>query len=217
MNDPSQMRISHEDRHKVSELLREAAGEGRLDPDELDERLEAAYGAKVYADLVPIVSDLPGAGSSVPAVPPAAAPMPMSAGGVPVAASRHDSSVTIMGGQSRKGVWEIGPTHTAFSLMGGVDLDLREAHFASQEVVINANTIMGGVDIYVNQWTRVTVEGVGIMGDFSQLKDKVAPEIHPNSPHVRIKGMALMGAVSVRRKPMPGEGRAATWLKSLGF
>ncbi|MDP3890505.1 LiaF domain-containing protein, partial [Nocardioides sp.] len=114
-------------------------------------------------------------------------------------------------------VWEIGATHTAFTLMGGVDLDLRQAHFTSPEVVITANAVMGGVDIIVNQWTRISVEGVGIMGDFSQSKDKVAAEIQPNSPLVRVKGIALMGAVNVQRKPMPGEGPASRWLKQLGF
>ena len=66
MTDPEQLRISDDDRHRVAEVLREAAGEGRLDLDELDQRLEAAYAAKVYADLVPILADLPG--SHLPAV-----------------------------------------------------------------------------------------------------------------------------------------------------
>ena len=58
--DPRDLRISDADRHRVAEVLREAAGEGRLDLDELDERLEATYAAKTYGDLVPITVDLPG-------------------------------------------------------------------------------------------------------------------------------------------------------------
>src|SRR3954454_18871675 len=58
-NDPRQLRISDSERHQVAEILREAAGEGRLDMDELDERLEATYAARTYADLVPITLDLP--------------------------------------------------------------------------------------------------------------------------------------------------------------
>ena len=57
--DPSRLRVSDADRHRVGELLREAAGEGRLDIEELEERLEAAYAAKTYADLVPLTADLP--------------------------------------------------------------------------------------------------------------------------------------------------------------
>ena len=218
MTDPSRMRVSDADRHKVAEVLREAAGEGRLDMAELDERLEATYAAKVYDDLLPIVADLPGAGSAVPeVVSPAHLARPPRPGAVPTSgATRFDTSVALMGSQTRKGLWEIGATHNAFTLMGGIDLDLREAHLAAPEVVITANAIMGGIDIVVNQWTRVSVEGVGIMGDYSQARDKVAPEIGPQSPLVRVKGLALMGGVTVRRKPMPGQGPGAQWFKQLG-
>ena len=65
--DPSLLRVSDADRHKVADILRDAAGEGRLEIDELDERLEATYAAKTYADLVPITADLP-------AIPPGASP-----------------------------------------------------------------------------------------------------------------------------------------------
>ncbi len=56
--DPSLLRISDSDRQKVAEVLRDAAGEGRIDLEELDERLELTWGAKTYADLVPITADL---------------------------------------------------------------------------------------------------------------------------------------------------------------
>ncbi len=204
MTDPEQIRISDADRHRVSEVLREAAGEGRLDLEELDERLEAAYAAKVYADLVPILADLPG--SHLPAVAHARQPA-MRPNGSPTPATRHDSSLAIMGGQARKGVWEVGPSHTAFALMGGIDLDLREAVFTSSEVVITANAVMGGIDIYVNAHTRVVVEGVGIMGDFDQARDRVEAKIGPDSPTVRVKGVALMAGVTVKRRKMPGEER----------
>jgi len=202
VTDPDQLRISDDDRHRVAEVLREAAGEGRLDLEELDERLEAAYGAKVYADLVPIMADLPDA--QLPAVRPATSPAraPGSA-----TERRYDKSFSMMGGQTRKGVWEIGAEHHAFTLMGGIDLDLREAVFAADEVVINAVAVMGGIDIYVNAHTRVSVEGMGVMGDFDQARDKVEAQLGPDSPTVRVKGVALMGAVTVKRRPMPEEER----------
>ena len=192
-DDRSRMRISDADRHRVAELLRTAAGDGRLDLDELDERLDATWAAKTYADLVPITADLPGATTQ-------SAPAPTSN----VPATRYDTSLAIMGGSSRKGVWEVGPTHTAFTLMGGVDIDLREAVLTSRETVINAYAIWGGIDVYVNAHTRVIVDGVGIMGDFSQARDKVEAEIGPDSPVVRVTGFALMAGVTVQRRPMPG-------------
>jgi hypothetical protein len=204
--DPAQLRISDEDRHKVSELLREAAGEGRLDLEELDERLEAAYRAKVYGDLVPLLADLPASGQ-LPVVHPGSAPVARP-GSAAAHADRHDTSMAVMGNQDRVGVWQIGPAHTAFTMMGGIRLDLRQVVFGSREVVINANAIMGSVDIVVNASTRVSVDGVGIMGDFSQARDRVEPQLGDDSPLVRVKGVALMGSVSVARKPMPGERRA---------
>lgn len=206
---PPELRISDADRHRIAEFLREAAGEGRIDVEELEERLELAYAAKVYADLVPLVADLPGSGAVVPdgagIVGPVrpGAPLPASYAGLP----QPSSSIAVMSGQERKGPWALGATHTAFSLMGSVVLDLREAVFNVREVVINAHTVMGAVDIYVNAQTQVVVDGIGVMGAFEQARDKVEPELGPYSPVVRVRGLALMGAVTVTRKPMPGPKR----------
>lgn len=193
--DPSRLRISDADRHKVSEVLRLAAGDGRLDLDELDERLEATYAAKTYGELVPITSDLPL---------PAAGTTPTPAGHqvLPPAVS-HSSSVSVMGDCTRRGVWEVPARHSAFSVMGGITLDLREARFAAREVVIDAYAVMAGIDIVVNPSTRVVVEGLGIMGEFSEARAKVAAELSPDSPLVRVRGLALMAGVSVKRKAMP--------------
>lgn len=197
-HDPSRLRISDAERHQVAEVLRQAAGEGRLDLEELDERLEATYAARTYADLVPITQDLPAERPAQPPVPrPAAGP-----------ATRYESSVALLSGVDRKGVWEVGPTHTAFSVMGGVDIDLREAVFTGPEVVITANTLMGGIDVIVNEHTRVVVEGVGIMGTFDQARDKVEPRLTDDSPIVRVRGMAIMGAVTVVRKGPPRRRRS---------
>jgi hypothetical protein len=53
-----QMRASDADRDDAADRLRVAAGEGRLDPDELDERLTGVYGARWCSELVALVSDV---------------------------------------------------------------------------------------------------------------------------------------------------------------
>ncbi len=93
--------------------------------------------------------------------------------------------------------------HTAFTIMGGVRLDLREATFAARETTIYASAVMGGIDIYVDARTHVIVEGVGIMGGFEQARDRVPAEVSPDSPVVRVKGVALMAGVTVTRKGPP--------------
>ena len=97
--DPARLRISDDDRHAVAEVLRHAAGEGRIDLDELDERLEAAYAAKTYGDLVPITADLPAAGATPRPVVPPASPRPPAPTGGPT----YTSSFAVMSDCSRRG------------------------------------------------------------------------------------------------------------------
>jgi hypothetical protein len=53
------IRASDAEREAIVARLRRAAGEGRLEPDELDDRLDAAFAARTRAELVPLVADLP--------------------------------------------------------------------------------------------------------------------------------------------------------------
>jgi hypothetical protein len=53
------LRASDADRDAVTDRLREAAGEGRLEPEELEQRVGAALRARTYGDLAPLVADLP--------------------------------------------------------------------------------------------------------------------------------------------------------------
>ena len=199
--DPALLRVSDADRHKVAEILRQAAGEGRLDLDELDERLESAYAAKTYADLVPITADLPVRGNEqLPS------PGPHQATDRAGHAARFDRSPS-WAVRAGRDSGRSARAHTAFAMWAGITLDLREARLTAGRRCIYANAIWAGIDIIVNAPTHVIVDGIGIMGGFEQARDKVAPEIGPDSPVLRVKGVALMAGVSVQRKPMPGPRR----------
>jgi hypothetical protein len=54
-----EQRAADADREETADRLREAAGDGRLDQDELEERLEAALQAKTYGELEVLTGDLP--------------------------------------------------------------------------------------------------------------------------------------------------------------
>jgi uncharacterized protein DUF1707 len=54
-----ELRASHEDRDRVVEQLRMAAGNGRLTAEELDQRLEVALTARTYGELTALTEDLP--------------------------------------------------------------------------------------------------------------------------------------------------------------
>ena len=79
------MRASDADREAVAAKLRDHFAEGRLDQDELDERVSAALTAKTVGDLRRLMTDLP---EPAP-VAPRAAYRPQWAGPPPRVARRH--------------------------------------------------------------------------------------------------------------------------------
>jgi hypothetical protein len=190
--DRSLMRVSDADRDQAAEVLREAAGQGRISMDELDERLELAHAAKTYADLAAVTRDLPQAGV-VPS--PASAAAASRIGGTP----GGTFSLAIMSGARRTGAWVVPPTYVALSIMGSVELDLREARFAEPEVTLHAYTLMGGIQITVPEDVDVDVSGIALMGGFDHRAS--GPGV-PGAPRVKVIGFALMGGVEVRRKPL---------------
>src|SRR3954454_9149874 len=56
------LRASDADRERVAAALRRHHVDGRLDTDELQERLGACYAARTLGELEPLLADLPGAG-----------------------------------------------------------------------------------------------------------------------------------------------------------
>jgi hypothetical protein len=64
--DRPEQRASDAERDAVADRIRVAGGDGRLDPEELEERLEAAYRAKTHGELEVLTNDLP----AVPKPPP---------------------------------------------------------------------------------------------------------------------------------------------------
>ncbi|HEX7266967.1 MAG TPA: DUF1707 domain-containing protein [Streptosporangiaceae bacterium] len=192
--DPRQLRAADADRDRTAEMLRRAASEGRITFDELDERVSRAYAAKTFADLEAVTSDLPGPGVK----PPAPATARYQPPGVPAGTPAPSLSLAIMSGARRAGPWLVPPAYTAVAIMGGVELDLRDARFAAAEVTIRAFCLMGGVSITVPEDMAVDVSGIGIMGGFDH---RASGPGAPGAPHLRVVGFALMGGVDVRRKP----------------
>jgi hypothetical protein len=193
---PRELRASDGDRDRVASVLRDAAAEGRLSLDELDERLSAAYTAKTYADLEPITRDLPDSGAA-PAVLPVAV-QGARFGGAPTSRA----AVAIMSGFVRRGRWGVPRTFTSVAFWGGGELDLREARFTEREVKIRAFAVMGGVNVIVPDDAEVVVGGIGIMGGFDQ---RATGEGAPGAPRIVVTGFAFWGGVGVERKARKSE------------
>ena len=178
-----ELRVSDADREATVVRLREAGGEGRLTLEELAERVERADAARTRGDLDALTADLPaGAGAvHVPAVP----------------AKERRWIVAIMGGEQRKGRWRPARRTNAIAVMGGVDIDLREAELADGAEIL-AIPVMGAVTVVVPDGVSVELSGFALMGGNSGPDDRVLPL--PNSPVVRVRAFSLMGGVVVERK-----------------
>jgi hypothetical protein len=189
-SDNSRLRASDADRDRAATVINSAMAEGRLTADEHSERLDAIYSAKTHADIVPLLDDLPGSSA-------VAAPAP--AGGLAGPAGHTDRLVAILSGATRKGAWRASSVIDAFTLMGGVELDFREAMLPGREITVRAVCIMGGVLITVPPEMHVVSSVVAIMGG-TEIADDTAESLRPDAPVLRVSGACIMGGVEVKRK-----------------
>lgn len=185
------MRASDGDRDRVADQLREALAEGRLSADEHAERLDAVYQAKTYAELAPLVEDLPATGG-MPR--PAAAPV---RDDLPAPRSGSPNIVAILSGAERKGRWLVEAQTNALAVMGGVDLDLREAVLSQREVTINVVAVLGGVEITVPPGVQVINSVVAILGGCEMPPEEIPA---PDAPVIRLTGFAILGGIEVKRR-----------------
>lgn len=103
-----------------------------------------------------------------------------------------------MSGAVRRGRWRPDRRTNVVAVMGGADIDLREAEIEAPEVEIVAVTVMGGIDVIVPEDVEVEVTGFALMGGNSSPRD-TGPS-HPGAPVVRVRAFSLMGGVDVRRR-----------------
>lgn len=186
--DQLEQRVSHDDRERVAEVLRVAAGDGRLSLEELEERLEGCFAARTYGDLAPLVADLPGQAMTV-------------AG--PVRA-KEVARVRRAGGNVRyEGTWEV-PRRMEIEVRGGnVLLDFTSAAVREPDTEVAVEMRGGTLRLVVPDGYAVDADEVEIRGGNivrRQMKDRVpgAAIVH----HVTVTG-ALVGGNIVIQPPRP--------------
>src|SRR3954453_5345217 len=74
MSTPDPVRIGNREREAAVRELGEHFAEGRLDPEEYEQRASAAYAARTADDLAPLFADLPRPGAARAVAPPAPPP-----------------------------------------------------------------------------------------------------------------------------------------------
>ncbi len=172
-------------RERVEAELYEHFAAGHIELDALELRLAGVDAAGSTVELRRLVSDLPALPAPAPAV--VAEPAP------------RGWALAVLGGNTKKGAWSPPRQLNAFALMGGVELDFRQARLPAGVTHVTAVALMGGVEIIVPPGLPVTVRGLGIMGAVDQVEQS-GGERSPNSPQLKVTALACMGAVEIKTR-----------------
>ena len=164
--------IGESERNYVAKVLSEAFAADRLTVDELDDRLASMYRATTKQELGQLLAD--------PRDPVRSLSQP-----------ENSSRIAQEFAVPERGV--------GAAIMGGIELDLRDARIAPGVSEIEVFTMMGGVEVLVPDGVRVEVVGMAVMGGFG-VNASAASLDDPNAPLIRISGLAIMGGVEVKRK-----------------
>jgi len=186
-----ELRASDADREHHAEVLRKAAGEGRLTMDELDERLTTVYASRTHNELQRLIADV--------VVPGDHAHPATRTNRMPIRRGEEGSNwlVAIMSGRERKGRWLVGRNLKVINIMGGSDLDLNDAELVDDVVTITVVALMGGADIRVPDGLNVELTDFAFMGGNSSNLGEERPD--PGGPTLRLKVISIMGGTDVKR------------------
>jgi hypothetical protein len=81
------------------------------------------------------------------------------------------------------------------AIMGGAEIDLRQARLAGGEAVVEVLVLWGGVDFFVPADWKVTVEAMPLLGGIEDSTRLTAGETRG---HLVIRGLVMMGGVEVK-------------------
>jgi class 3 adenylate cyclase len=179
---PTGLLASHADRDRVVEVLRTAAGDGRLTASELDQRLEAALTARTLADLEPLLAGLTRATTAA-----------------------VQDLVRIQcgsGSAKRDGPWVVPRRLEVAVGSGSVLLDFRQAVIAVPELQIDAQVASGGLKLITRPGIVVDADDVTV-GSGSVRVVPPAGEA-PVELRVKVSGRVRSGSISARPPRPPG-------------
>ena len=178
---PSRPRPTVAQREAAEGRLRTAAADGVLTLEEYGDRVSLVLAAGTLDELREATADLPMARAETARTPRTG----------PV----RRWLVAVMGAHSEGGRWRPAPQTIAVAVMGGVDVDLREAVVEDGELTLTAVAVMGGIDIVVPEGVEVEMTGFAFMGG---RENKARRPGYEEAPLLRVRAYALMGGVEVR-------------------
>ncbi|MFI9559262.1 DUF1707 domain-containing protein [Nonomuraea endophytica] len=179
------LRASDADRDRVIELLNVAVADGRLDPVEFDQRLDAALTGRTIAALTPLTSDLvavPGSALPLPAAGPPAELLTLT--------GRH-------GSVRRDGRWALPYRLALRTAWCEVLLDLTHAVRGAPELVIELRVRGGDVELVLAPGMVVDANELSVR--HSQLAiTRDTADTTPETLHVRLVGRIRHAHLSTR-------------------
>jgi Domain of unknown function (DUF1707)/Cell wall-active antibiotics response 4TMS YvqF len=195
------LRVSDAERDVTLRTLGDHAAVGRLTLDELEERSGRALVAKTRGELAALTTDLPAGGaqaSGSPALPQGARDAR------PKRPVRW--MVSIMSGSHRRGRFRAVGSINAVAIMGGDEIDLRDAEIEGGELTLNLFALMGGANIYVPDSVDLDVGGFSLMGGHEEVGRELSPR--PGAPLIRIRVYNLMSGATIYRLPPQARGQS---------
>ncbi|GAP47497.1 DUF1707 SHOCT-like domain-containing protein [Streptomyces azureus] len=183
---PLEMRASHADRDRIVDVLRVAAGDGRLTLEELDERLEAALSARTVGELAVLTADLP------------------EVVGEASVEAQEVLRIEQEGSSTRRGEGWVVPRRLEIrSAWGEVTLDFTDAVITQDTLHIDLDMRAGALKLLTRP--GVVVDTGALVTNYSQIKARGAADA-PVVLRVRIAGEINYGQIVVR-PPRRGFGR----------
>jgi hypothetical protein len=90
-------------------------------------------------------------------------------------------------------------TINAIAILGGGEIDLRNAEIEGGRLTINTFAVLGGADIFVPDSIEVDAAGIFILAGVDEHGTARSP--HPGAPTVKLRGFAVVGAANLYRVP----------------
>lgn len=178
-------RAADADREAIAEKLRIAAAEGRIDFEELDDRLGRAYSAKTYDQLRALVADLPDQHASI---------LPQDAVAEPETLVLKTEAPNIR----QSGQWAVPRRITAETTSGIITIDFTQATCVHREVTVEAVTRSGWVRLILPEGWAARVGPAST--NTSHISNKAAETADPGAPTVIVTGHPASGYIRIRQR-----------------
>jgi hypothetical protein len=185
------LRASDADRDRVIELLRAAVADGRLDPVEFDERLDAALAARTIDALAPLTADL------------IAAPGTRGAIALPIAGTPTEPAAELItirekhGSVRRDGEWMLPHRLALRTAWCDVMLDLTSAVRSGPELVIELRVRGGNVELVLAPGMVVDANELAVRHSRLAIS-RDAGDNTPETLRVRLVGQMKHGRIETR-------------------